>query len=168
MNGFSVNYIIEQFDYFDKDEASQSDYESSKSEYHQSEDEYADEKFSEGLSYCSTNTPEKTVFIVYWSSMILFRICLNCSLPATTKNVTFNGSQLIVKLICPNKHENCNLVSIDIKIRLKGNLTTPAAVLLSTNTFEKLKIISILLKSNGLKKLVTMQFRRNYEHELYI
>ena len=168
MNGFSVNYIIEQFDYFDKDEASQSDYESSKSEYHQSEDEYADEKFSEGLSYCSTNTPEKTVFIVYWSSMILFRICLNCSLPATTKNVTFNGSQLIVKLICPNKHENRNLVSIDIKIRLKGNLTIPAAVLLSTNTFEKLKIISILRKSNGLKKLVTMQFRRNYEHELYI
>ena len=79
MKDLGVQCIIERFDYLDKDEASQSNYESSKSEYHQIEGEYDDESFSEGPSNCYTNTPAKTVFIEYWSTLvILLRICLTC------------------------------------------------------------------------------------------
>ena len=74
---------------------------------HPGESEYDEKSFLEGPSNCSTNTPAKTAVIVCWSSLvILLKICLTFSLPATIKNITVKGSQLIVKLICPNKHEN--------------------------------------------------------------
>ena len=91
----------------DKDEAFQPDYESNKSECHQSEGKCDDESFSEGPSNCSTNTPAKTAYIVYWCSLvILLTICLICSLPAIIKNITVKSFQLIVKLLFSNKNEN--------------------------------------------------------------
>ena len=66
MNDLDVQCIINQFNYADKDEAFQPDYESNKSEYHQSEGKCDDETFSEGPSNCSTNTPSKTAYNVYW------------------------------------------------------------------------------------------------------
>ena len=57
---------------------------------------YGDKNFSENSSNCSMNEPAETAVVVYWSP----------SLPATNKNITVNGSQLIFKLICSNKNEN--------------------------------------------------------------
>ena len=45
MNDFSVQCVIKQFDYVNKEKAPQSDYESSVSEYHQGESVYDDKKF---------------------------------------------------------------------------------------------------------------------------
>lgn len=140
MNDFGVQCNIELLEYAGKDEESQSDYESSdESEYQQSEGEYDDESFSDAPTNCPTVMPSKTAFIVYWSSLVvLFKMCLTCSLPATIKNITVKGSQLIVKLICPNKHENTWKSQPSVNRYSKGNLTLSAAVLFSTNTFEKI------------------------------
>lgn len=60
MNNFDGQFIIEQFEYVNKNEEYQSDYENSESEYHQNECKYDDEIFSEGTGNCSANTPAKT------------------------------------------------------------------------------------------------------------
>ena len=139
MNYFSVKCIIETFYSVDKEETSQSNYESRKGEYYQSEGEYNDESFSDGPSNCFTNTAAKTTFIVYWSSlMILLKIWLTCFLFAAIKNITVKGSQLIVKLICPNKHENIWKSQLSANRYSKGNLTLSAVILFSKNTFEKI------------------------------
>ena len=157
MNDFGIQCIIKQFDYVDKDESSQSDYESSKSEYHQKEGQYDDKSFSEGPSNCSENTPAKTAFIIYWSLLvILLKICLTCSLPATIKNITVKGAPLIIKLICPNMHENIWKSQPSVIQYSKGNKRQFSAV----QVFAKIKSISRLPMFNGLQKLVIMQFSR--------
>ena len=85
------------------------------------------------------NTPSKTAFVVYWSSLILLlKNCLTCSLPATIKNIKVKGSQLIVKLACPNHHENIWKSQPTVNRYSQGNLTLSVAVLFSANTFEKI------------------------------
>ena len=140
MNDVATQCDIEPLDCVDKVEESQSDYESSdESEYHQRESEYDDNSSSDAYSDSSVNTPSKTAFVVYWSSLILLlRNCLTCSLPATIKNIKVKGSQLIVKLACPNHHENIWKSQSTVNRYSQGNLTLSAAVLFSANTFEKI------------------------------
>ena len=141
MNNVVTQCDIKPLDCVYKVEESQSDYESSdESEYHQS-DEYSsdDNSSSDACSDSSVNTPSKTAFVVYWSSLILLlRNCLTCSLPATIKNIKVKGSQLIVKLACPNHHENIWKSQPIVNRYSQGNLTLSAAVLFSANTFEKI------------------------------
>ena len=81
----------------------------------------------------------KTNFIVYRSLLvILLRICLTCSVPATVTNITVKGSQLIVKLKCPNKHGNIWKSQPSVNQYSKANLTLSAAVLFSTNMLDKI------------------------------
>ena len=79
------------------------------------------------------------LLFVYWSLLeILLNTCLTSSLPATIKNITLKCSQLIVKLICPNKHENIWKSQLGVTQCSKGNLIISAAVLCSRNMFEKI------------------------------
>ena len=81
----------------------------------------------------------KEAFIVYWSSLvILFKSCLTCSLAASVKSVTVKGSQLIVQLVCINKHQNTWKSQPIVQRYSKGNLTLAAAVLFSANTFQRI------------------------------
>ena len=54
-------------------------------------------------------SPSKAPFTVYWTSLliILLQKCLHstCLMPATTTNLAFKGSQLIVRLKCQEGHE---------------------------------------------------------------
>ena len=140
MNDVVTQCDIEPLDCVDKVEEYQSDYEScDESECHQCESEYDDNSSSDTYSDSSMNTPSKTAFFVYWSSLILLlRNCLTCSLPTTIKNIKVKGSQLIVKLACPNHHENIWKSQPTINRYSQGNLTLSAAVLFSVNTFEKI------------------------------
>ena len=140
MNDVVTQCDIKLLDCVDKVEESQSDYESSnESEYHQSEREYDDNSSSDACSDSSVNTPSKTAFVIYWWSLILLlRNCLTCSLPATIKNIKVKGSQLIVKLACPNHHENIWKSQPTVNRYSQGNLTLSAAVLFSANIFEKI------------------------------
>ena len=92
MNDVVTQCDVEPLNCIDKVEESQLDYESSdESEYHQSESEYDNNSSSDAYSYSSVNTPSKTAFVVYWSSLILLlRNCLTGSLPATIKNIKVN------------------------------------------------------------------------------
>ena len=79
------------------------------------------------------------LLFVYWPLLeILLNTCLTSSLPATIKNITLKCSQLIVKLICPNKHENTWKSQLGVTQCSKGNLIISAAVLCSRNMFEKI------------------------------
>ena len=110
MNYFGTQCNMEPLNYDQNNEESQTEWESSdsdESEYHQSENERDDDSSSDTPIIDSGKMPPKTAFVVYWSSlMILLKSCLTCSLLATVKNFTVNGSQLIVALTCPNNHEN--------------------------------------------------------------
>ena len=140
MNDVVTQCDIEPLDCVDKVEESQSDYESNnESECHQTENEYDDNNSSDAYSDSSVNTTSKSTFVVYWSSLILLlRNCLTCSLPATIKDIKVKGSQLIVKLACPNHHENIWKSQPTVNRYSQGNLTLPAAVLFIANTFEKI------------------------------
>lgn len=109
MNNFDGQFIIEQFEYVNKNEEYQSDYENSESEYHQNECKYDGEIFSEGTGNCSANTPAKTEYFVNRPTLvILLKICLTCSLPTTTKNIKVSHLTVILA-------GNLNLMSIDIQ-----------------------------------------------------
>ena len=91
-----------------------------------------------------TLSPSKTAFIIYWSSlMILFKKCQICFLPASVKNITVKGSQLIVRLVCSEKHEYTWKSQPSVKRYPQGNLTLAVAVLFSANTFQKISTLPI-------------------------
>ena len=109
------------------------------------ESDYANSDVSDNEKDKQITSPSKAAFIVYWTSLIVLLkkyLHSTCLMLATITNLTFKGSQLIVRLKCYEGHEtewksqpNCNHYSV-------GNLTSAASVLFSANTFQTIAQLS--------------------------
>ncbi|XP_057303860.1 THAP domain-containing protein 11-like [Hydractinia symbiolongicarpus] len=113
----------------------------SESSYTETDCEYLNEsEYSSDHEYnINTQVPQKAAFIVYWSSLLVFfQRCLTCSMPAFVKCFSTKGSQLMVKLLCVNNHNNTWRSQPIINRYSQGNLTQAAAVLFSANTFKRM------------------------------
>ena len=107
--------------------------------------------------------PPKTAFAAYWSSlMILLKSYLTCSLLATVKNVTVNGSQLIVALTYPNNYENISKSQPTVNWYSQGNLTLSATVLFSANTFERIAKYFDITSIHWIAKTSCYSIQRNF------
>ena len=96
-------------------------------------------EYSSNHESTSVSCPSKAAFIVYWSSLaVLLNKCLTCCLPASVTNIIFQGSQLIVQLMCLDKHKTTLKSQPSVQRYSKGNLSLTAAVLCSANTFQKI------------------------------
>ena len=72
------------------------------------ESDQVDSDVSDNEEDKQITSPSKAPFIVYWTSLIiLLKKCLHstCLMPATTTNLAFKGSQLIVRLKYQEGHE---------------------------------------------------------------
>ena len=99
----------------------------------QSEAEYSNNNES-----TSASSPSKVSFIVYWSSLpVLLNKCLTCCLSGSVTNITLKGSQLIVQLICSDKHKTTWISQPSAQRYLKENLNLAATVLSNANAFQK-------------------------------
>lgn len=98
-----------------------------------------DETETETEEELENEHPERSAFIVYWSSLLLLlQRCLSCTSPATIKKVIVRGSALCVHLVCYNDHKHIwRSQPMQSKYYI-GNLKLIAGVLFSSNTFRKL------------------------------
>jgi len=114
----------------DKDGADESDF-----EYHEGYEH--DEEYTQDISV----TPSKTAFIVYWTSLlILLKHCLSsaCNLTTIITKIAYKGSQLIIKMKCPDGHQNTWKSQPNYNHYSIGNLTSAASVLFSANTYQRI------------------------------
>ena len=107
--------------------------------------------------------PSKVTFIVFWSSLLMLLqryLHPTCFLPAKIENFSLKGCQLIVSFQCSNDHTSfwksqpdCNRFSV-------GNLMSAAAVIFSTNTYQRIVSFFQLANSQWFRKQVTMKFQK--------
>ena len=103
-------------------------------------------EYSSNNESTSVSSLLKAAFIVYWSSlMVLLNKCFTCYFLASVTNITLKGSQLIVQLICSDKHK-----------------TTAAAVLFRANIFQKISKYFEITNITGLPKQAITQFKTNF------
>ena len=78
--------------------------------------------------------------IIYWSSLMVFiRRCLTCSSKAFVKKVIERGTALLVTICCIEGHTNVWRSQPYIRKHFHGNINRASSILLSANTFEKIR-----------------------------
>ena len=85
-------------------------------------------------------TPSKSAFIVYWTSfLVLLKHCFfpACVLTTIITYIANKGSQLIVKMKCPEGRTTTWKSQSNFNHYLVGNLTSAASVLFSANTYKR-------------------------------
>ena len=109
-------------------------------------------------------TPSKPAFIVYWTALlVLLKHCLfpACVLMTIITDIAYKGSQLIVKMKCPEGHTTTWKSQPNFNHYSVGNLTSAASVLFSANTYKRLANLLTWLVFSGSQKPVIMPFKKS-------
>ena len=111
-------------------------------------------------------------FIVYWACLLpLFRHCFTCFCPARITKVVTKGSQLIIDLICPSNHSHKWFSQPMIRLQPRGNLILSSAMLISGNTYQRIKelmdIANVILFSKQTYYRLQKHFLFPAVHKIY-